>query len=241
MNSLARVTKSPSEAARSLLVETYNLLKVRTGKPPTRDAFFPVPLDTIVLDVLGWHLDRVASVGQVQTVDASGESEFDPTHGVTDFEKSVITIGVDNISREQQRFTLAHEIGHVQLHANLRAVAMRVRPVRRAVGVPQDRTAWKMERDADVFATELMMPRKAMANLFRECYGRPSMSAPVAIQVVRGDSPAMWEVNNETLKKASELLAMHRSNAASPSMAAYFGVSAGAMARRLRELGLITI
>lgn len=66
-----------------------------------------------------------------------------------------------------QRFTLAHEIGHLVLHPLDRY--HRDRPL---VGGERSNVP-KVEREADIFAAELLMPEKYLRTLFEQRFGGP--------------------------------------------------------------------
>lgn len=69
--------------------------------------------------------------------------------------------------RECQRFTLAHEIGHWILHSGLKH--HRDRPLL-APGIDQPSRSIE-EIEADLFAAELLMPKKYLNTIFRSVFG----------------------------------------------------------------------
>lgn len=112
----------------------------------------PVNVDFIVEFVLGYDLHMGASLPP-------------GVLGSTDGRKQVIYIA-DNIENEgRQRFTVAHEIGHVVMHFPfLLAQAAQPALFERVAGPVQDD---RMEWQADYFAAALLMPRE----LLLERYG----------------------------------------------------------------------
>ena len=77
-------------------------------------------------------------------------SKFDNLEGILlyDLNKSVVSINVDKpITR--QRFTAAHELGHMMLHTKLKTDKF-------ICPISDDKT--DIEKEADVFASNLLMP-----------------------------------------------------------------------------------
>jgi hypothetical protein len=226
---------SVSAAARDLLIQTHTRLSQRRGEPVPHHEFYPVRLDVLVEEVLGWRIERVSSVGH-----HGDEMTLDPIHGTSDFADRLITIAVDTQRPARQNFTLAHEIGHIVLHSDLDLVrARRVHSVRSVKGVPQDKALWRLEREANLFATELLMPPKAVRVQFESTFGCSSLDVQAAIRKTQAPS-SDWR-DTELLVKASEAVAAHREFGTESSMHEFFGVSRTSMGVRLRELGLVTV
>jgi hypothetical protein len=108
----------------------------------------PVPVEAIAEDLLGLHVD------ESEALDCSGL--LLPAE-----RRVVLNAGEPPVRR---RFTLAHELGHwvcQVLEGHRAAVYCRDVDVSEAA----DRT---LERQANVFAAELLMPEHAVRQMFRE-------------------------------------------------------------------------
>lgn len=73
----------------------------------------------------------------------------------------------------RQRFTIAHEIGHLMMHEGTPVFVDRLIRVDR-----RDGTAGGRERDANAFAAELLMPRRFIAERVGEIVQTQSEIAP---------------------------------------------------------------
>jgi Zn-dependent peptidase ImmA (M78 family) len=90
-------------------------------------------------------------------------TEFDSdVSGVLYRDNDRVLIGVNSThAPTRQRFTIAHEIGHLLMHKGRPVVVDRL--VRVNVNL-RDGTSSKEEIDANAFAAELLMPRKLIAS-----------------------------------------------------------------------------
>ncbi|GAA5116996.1 ImmA/IrrE family metallo-endopeptidase [Luteolibacter yonseiensis] len=107
------------------------------------EGIVPVPLDRIAR-ALGYEPYKFEGSGDVS--------------GLVDYENKRIYIN-GNESPQRQRFTLAHEIGHAVLHPGQRIV-----DYRRNIDAPNT----PVEREANQFASELIMPRERFKSAWRE-------------------------------------------------------------------------
>jgi Zn-dependent peptidase ImmA (M78 family) len=155
--------------------------------------------------------------------------KVDPAHKI---------VYLDNKTRDdRQRYTLAHEIGHIVLHAD-RGCDMMFRPQDpRAILRPTrptipDSTVARTEREANTFAAELLMPEKTVLHEFERRFKTPRMwvQSKDAFQIAGLMSPSA--------KDTAQKLALHSSASAIP-LKDFFGVSSPAMERRILELGLV--
>ncbi len=126
---------SPAEArAMELLEET------KTIQPP-------VPVEKIAAS-RGAQLTYTAFEGDVS--------------GILYRESNRVLIGVNSThAPTRQRFTIAHEIGHLLMHEGRPVVVDRL--VRVNINL-RDGTSSKEENEANAFAAELLMPRKLIAS-----------------------------------------------------------------------------
>jgi len=220
-------------AARGLLLKLWESRKEKSGA--NMEAFYPIPVEEIIR-LLGWKLEVVADLGF---------SDLQPVHGECDHEKAEIRIAADVASNKGQRsFTIAHEIGHAVLHPRKRCDGLpdeRVlsrrssHQVRRMSNVARPRS--EREDEADAFARELLMPRKAVKESFRRIFGHESM--PLWSSRVRDIiGREIAETGPSRLRGATRVVAKYAGTGSRP-LNELFGVSIEAMARRLEELGLL--
>lgn len=100
------------------------------------DNSLPVPTEKIA-ERLGYKITRFFPHDSLKEVS-----------GIVDHERKVISLNSEETAR-RQRFTLAHEIGHIVLHKGESFV-----DYRKAILDPSD----PREREANRFASELLMP-----------------------------------------------------------------------------------
>lgn len=90
----------------------------------------------------------------------------------------IVCVAKENISGDRQRFTVAHEIGHLALHG-------RARPPRNAD------EASRMERQANRFAAAFLTPGEAVCETLHEAGGRVTLNALMDVKAVWGVSIKM--------------------------------------------------
>jgi Zn-dependent peptidase ImmA (M78 family) len=141
---------------------------------------------------------------------------------------------------EVQRFTAAHEIGHMVMHPWVgERVIHRDLPISTA---PATRKA-SYEQEADWFAAFFLMPRKLVEKEFALRFGSKAplpKSEDVAFHLGVKDTREFFDARPDSLLFAT-LLARAQSfdRRRFASLAQHFGVSVQAMAIRLRELELV--
>jgi Zn-dependent peptidase ImmA (M78 family) len=125
----------------------------------------PTPAETL-LDELAIRsapipVDRIAkSLGAVVRFSPLDEE----LSGMIYIKENIIIIGVNSLHHpNRQRFTIAHEIGHLKLHRNLITTAVHVDkdflvPVLMR-GATASLGTQKIEIEANAFAADLLMPR----------------------------------------------------------------------------------
>jgi Zn-dependent peptidase ImmA (M78 family) len=156
--------------------------------------------------------------------------------GLIDRDAKVVKASLQFVEPAYQRFTLAHELGHALLHPD-------------GGGIHRDRPLDGMtrcrepgEREADRFATFFLMPEKLLRECFVQRFGTECfvLTDDTAFALSRTTSDGVQE-NNPTIRHLARTLAAAETyNSRSfKSLAAQFGVSIGAMAIRLEELGLL--
>lgn len=199
------------------------------GAPPTN----PIEVLDIrkALHLVGYDL-----------VFASGLGNDPRTHievaGLIDRDAKVVKASLQFVEPAYQRFTLAHELGHAVLHPDAGGVH-RDRPLD---GEPRSREPG--EQEADRFATFFVMPGKLLRECFVQRFGTDcfALTDDTAFALSRTTSDAVQEKNPTLRHLARTLAAAETYNSrAFKSLAAQFGVSVGAMAIRLEELGLLKV
>ena len=156
--------------------------------------------------------------------------------GLIDRDAKVVKASLQFADPSYQRFTLAHELGHAILHPDGGGIH-RDRPLD---GVTRAREPGEWE--ADRFATYFLMPGKLLRECFRQRFGTDCfvLTDDTAFALSRTTSDAVREKSPTQRHLARTLAATETYNArAFKSLAAQFGVSVGAMAIRLEELGLL--
>lgn len=154
--------------------------------------------------------------------------------GIIDRQNNTISIS-NRFDENIKRFTAAHEIGHYILHSDL--VSHRDKPIS-GPSIVKD----LIEREADYFATCLLMPRRLVIDEFKLIFGSLPLRIDETLCFALGykndkeffakrNKPLFYEL---LLAKASML-----NTKGLKSLASRFGVSAHAMAIRLEELKVI--
>lgn len=134
------------------------------------------------------------------------------------------------------RFTGAHELAHIVLHAPARL--LRERPIDGPRLNHQD----PREREADIFATLFLMPKQQMVDAFTQTLG---VAPPLRMDYRLANLLSPDDPHEVLLANAESLLPMRRlarwspGTSVHPSLCEQFGVSVTAMAIRLRELKFI--
>ena len=114
---------------------------------------FPVPVERIAKDELGLRVERSWDIPE----DCSGM--LIPAERLILVSAREISEGRDVTPLRRTRFTIAHEIGHWEVH--VRAAGRTEPSFCRAVDVSLD-VDRDLEREANVFAAELLMPEAAV-------------------------------------------------------------------------------
>ena len=186
----------------------------------------------LVAQSLGFDCVVVTDLGQHST----NTTVFE-TAGVLDRRGARILISAKfNVS--SQRFTAAHEIGHLILHPN------EVMHRDRAIDAPSTSNSRQslQEREADQFASMLLMPDRLVAQRIQHSFGRvPFVLDDITAQLLTpDDADGLFDERRHPLARAHTLASARRfGGKVFPSLAEQFGVSKMAMAIRIKELGLV--
>jgi Zn-dependent peptidase ImmA (M78 family) len=228
---------SIKKQARDVLSRLYRVYYEETGQYLSPDEFFPVDLGKIISSVMSWEFEGVSDLGP----DRYGQR----LRGDCNHDEKRIRISVEGMKPGEKAFTIAHEIGHALMHKEMyrpSSSSSRKKRIRRVTALTETDYERKMEREADIFATEIVMPEKAVRDYFYRIFGRHSIwvGSAKARQVtsafrVKSDAAVIASGDAEGL---APYFAEYRERP-SISMREFFGVSRAAMSLRLRELKLI--
>lgn len=197
------------------------------GSPPTRGIDVLEP--AVALQMLGYAVEFVSSLGNFQGGHSEAAGEID---GI---EKTV------KVSRRfllpEQRFTLAHELGHAVCHPNIGRM-------HRDVPIGHSRVSRNpQEVEANHFAARFLMPEPHVRIYFSERFDMERLD--LADEAV---AYALCGTNSDTIRfRYKGLRALSRCVASAEgfngnrfqSLASLFRVSVETMAIRLEELELI--
>jgi hypothetical protein len=157
-NKRAPLETETRSAAIGLLREYFRKLRLNFGYNLRVEDLFPIPPGTIIEQILkaGYlELENIPSpsFGMIMRGDSTTKIA-----GLVDRPNNVIIV-VNKVKPEWKRFTAAHEIGHWMLHSNM--ISLREIRVKRGFE----------ERQADLFAAELLMPTFHVVKTFFHCFG----------------------------------------------------------------------
>ncbi|HEX6899799.1 MAG TPA: ImmA/IrrE family metallo-endopeptidase [Thermoanaerobaculia bacterium] len=153
------------------------------------------------------------------------------------------TIGLARrFNPEIRRFTLAHEIGHWQLHKG--EVYFRDFPL--TAGDRSGSNRPLVEREANRFAEELLMPRELVRAYFRQIFGLETLrdqapDEPFARRLSFGTNQRVTvaDLIERGRDRMAFLVAEYKENPVDFSLAERFRVSVTAMSIRLMRLRLV--
>lgn len=229
---------SIKKQARDVLSRLYNLQYEETGYYLSPDEFFPIDLNKVISYIMNWELESVSDIG----TDSNGQR----LRGHCNYDKKLIQIAFEGISPGEKIFTAAHEIGHAVLHTDAHRTSpgsarkRTIRKVDKLITPAQER---KMEREANMFASEILMPEKAVRDYFLRVFGREKIwvGSSKAQNIIKDFSQKIQKItsNLKNAKDFSPYFADYKKTRSNPSMREFFGVSRIAMSIRLLELKLI--
>jgi hypothetical protein len=197
------------------------------GVPPVAAMFDPA----VACKVLGYEYDLQCDLGRF----GNGKDRFE-TAGTIDRQRKIVSIST-RFPYEVQRFTAAHEVGHIALHRSV--VMHRDRPMFDIE--PNARS--QEDAEADYYAACFLAPSGLLREQFAARFGdkEPLPLTDTVAWNLCGDGAAQLLSSKPgsltfaaTVSRARSFNGRHFH-----SLADTFGMSAGAMAIRLRELNLI--
>jgi hypothetical protein len=215
--------------ARELTIEFWKAEQARQHKKLSARELLPIE-PRRVLATLGLRLTELEEIGSI------GNTEI---AGILERTTKSVTIA-RRFRPEIVRFTLAHEIGHYVLHPDI----MNLRESPLTDDAIRDRTKAPSEREANLFAAELLMPSKVLRGVFADLHGDPVDGTQL------DDNRAFYLSGGElSLSAIGRLSSLDRAKLVASSspfhsadgrcLAEIFAVSATAMAIQLRDLGLV--
>jgi Zn-dependent peptidase ImmA (M78 family) len=164
-----------------------------------------------------------------------GEAQYQVA-GLVDVQRSTIRIA-GNLPYDVQRFTGAHELGHIVLHPGLSL--HRDRPLLGDGPVPDRR-----EREANHFAACFLAPEKLVRRAFRErfCCEILHLDDRVAFAIVGNSAQDLLRSKTGSLEFPRAVANARKFGPSNhfKSLAEEFGMSPTAMAIRIRELDLVS-
>jgi len=201
--------------------------------PRSIDDLIPMPTDVIVESLLRVRLEQPEDIPQ--------ERDGFQTAGFLDRATGRIVVA-QKYRVEYRRFTMAHEIGHWILHPGLSL--HRDRPM---TGAERGSTTRPVqEQEADLFASELLMPGTILTKYFRDTFGEAIDHSELSTDAACWLSNPRRNVTFSDLRGNRRRLSMVIAEAPSfgPTnsfipLAVRFGVSITAMAIQLEDLGLV--
>jgi Zn-dependent peptidase ImmA (M78 family) len=227
------VRQRAKQAAEDTLYRLLDYHKSNLRSPEQRieaEQFFPVNTRALV-QLLGWTLEQVSMVGYA----SSGEPlAAKCIRG----EKKIILLST--LADEQKQFSLAHELGHVLLHAEIpdcnAGSLPRVLSMLAASKKKRTEDFSEIEREAEVFARELLMPERAVRRQFRTLFGVDRLRA--ASGSTARFAPRSHRQHSVDVRDVAQELAKW-ANPGARSLAQFFGVGSKAISSRLIGLSLV--
>jgi Zn-dependent peptidase ImmA (M78 family) len=210
------------------------------GKPDVA-AFFPVDAQGLIKAVLGWECEAkdMVAIDLTPGFNVLGRCSVDKNgrHLVEVATKEMLMSGSWS-DPCVQRFTWAHEAGHIALsHIDPQKNIYECRRVRSAIKRKEQRYKVPEEMMADIFARALLMPEKAVRDRFKQSFAveRVWATRSAYAEHLKVSPSFDAEISAENL---AEGLVTHR-NGSGESICQFFGVSRSAAKRRLTELGIV--
>jgi len=206
-----------------------------------RNEFWPNGVPTDPVDILDPSI-AFRSIGYeydiYETLDNYSNGAKFKIAGLIDQSNKKVYIS-NHFSREIQRFTSAHELGHALMHQG-----SGLHRDRALDGSPVKGKKEKIEVEADKFAAFFLMPKNLVINRFKQLFGTHTFTLDDAT-IFALDPGNMMNLmaKKNNLRSISRTLAetAHFNNQHFIPLSKQFRVSVEAMAIRLEELKLINI
>ena len=233
-----RVNPSVRRHARDFLIRAWRRRDAVWDPPVTVDTIFPLDVGLLAQSQLDVTFDEPEQI----TLHSSVPHHFVPTEtaGFIDREHNRIVVA-QKFQPEYRRFTGAHEIGHWLLHPDL--TYHRDRPLKGLERFVHDRP--DVEYEADIFASELLMPRKVVKRYFHARFSQDihlsQLNETIVFQLSGQSSTRISNFTSRGKRHLALQVATCEAFAGHhfESIAKRFGVSPTAAAIRLEELQLV--
>jgi len=212
------------------------MLELQSGRPVAPLDLLPIDPFRIARDLLGLSVEEREEIARP---DKSAKLWIPLAGLLSRVEKKLIIAA--GLKPELRRFTAAHEIGHYILHPD--AIVFRDSPLTDSSLRSPDSSSLR-EREANLFAAEMLMPGKLVCQLFSRLFG-----GPVDGESMTDDEAYLLTEGTKYARSLSVVAPFDRAKlvAENPSLvtkeyrnlAQVFGVSSTAIAIQLLDLGLV--
>jgi IrrE N-terminal-like domain len=222
--------------ARDLNIDLWRYLQKKAGKSLTAFDILPIDPRLIATEVLGLFYEEPYEIGVLP----AQNSRLVEVAGMVERAAKRITVA-SKLQPTVRRFTGAHEIAHWLIHAN--RGDLRENPTTDEAVRSQFRS--RHEREADLFAADLLMPPKAIEETFSRLFGAPVDGNRIDDNqafCLTGEKVSAWQMMKLTRDDRAKLIAEAISLTFKQprSLSEIFGVSASAMAYQLLDLELVS-
>lgn len=200
---------------------------------------FPLRLDILIRDQLKITYEEPAEFSNI-TLEAP---KFEVSGFIQTHEKRTRIVVPQSLKPEWRRFTVAHEVGHLLLHAP--TLHHHHRPL--TGGERANLDLPPAEHEANLFAAYLLMPKKPVSEYFEHCIGNPidgrEPDPELAFWLGTVARQSIDEI--ELVKRGADYRALLVAQLTEfkglrfVSLADRFGVSASAMGYQLIDLELV--
>jgi Zn-dependent peptidase ImmA (M78 family) len=220
--------------ARELISKLWLLEKKRRGPSPRFRDLLPLQPKQITTELLSLDYSELDEIG-----DLSVGNLRVALAGVMNRGQSLIAVST-RLTLEIRRFTAAHEIGHFVLHPEI--ISLREDP-RTDAALRAPLRSLK-EKEADIFAAELLMPEGIVNQAFARLWGDDIEDGDVdddrAYYLTQGKYYAREFSELSRLERAKLIASeIPMTTADALPMAEIFGVSSTAMGIQLLDLGRV--
>ena len=213
--------------------------EIWSNPPQSPEELFPLDPAVVIDGLLNLNYEQPVEIPSLGSLKM--EQVWVQTAGFMDRKNERIVVA-QGPPEEWRRFTAAHEIGHWLMHSGM--VSHRDRPLTGAERGTSSRSP--EEFAADVFAAELLMPRKILRAYFEKCFRHPINAMEpnedaAWLASVADDTTDTIDVVKQGVKYRAFLVARLTSFGGKNfvSLADRFGVSPSAMAIQLIDLELV--
>ena len=220
--------------ARELSVKTWTHVREKQKGKLKLVNMLPFAPRVTITEVLEWSFNEPREIGHIEVV-GGAEREI---AGILERKSRTITVA-SKFSSQIRRFTAAHELGHLVLHRAIQS--FRESPITDERLQQQRRTP--IEREADLFGAEYLMPSRLVQDLYRRSFGDvlESSSIDEGISFYFAGGHSISDLRAMDLLDLAKIVAQTPpiTTADSRPLTEIFGVSAFAMAMQLLDLALV--